>query len=194
VEPEPEVSPSASGQLAWSLVEPGQEYSETQIARDLEEAEAREALALAEAEAARRPRNWIVGAGGGARLGVGGEPTYPMVYGRLGRRLGDDLGISLRPSYIFGNSDSAGERNNEGAFQMPLTLDFAPDSFASPFFGVGIATNTDSNGKTEPMVSVGMDLNITDNLTLAAAITYIFQREDQDGRDVEALTVLYLRF
>jgi hypothetical protein len=187
---------SGSGVPAWTLVEPGKEYSDTQISRDLEAEETRQAQAEELMQAAvmpERPRNWIVGAGGGARIGIG-EPTYPMVYGRLGHWLSDDLALSLRPSYVFGNSDSEGKRNNQGAFQMPLTLDLAPDALLSPFFGLGIATNTDSNGKTEPMASLGVDLNITRNLSIAAAINVIYQRDDDDRRDVEALTVLYLRF
>jgi hypothetical protein len=196
VEPEAATPSNVSSQLAWELLPPGEEFTEARLARELEEDRATQAEAEALAEAAMRPgrpRPWIMGLGGGARIGIG-DPTFPMVFGRLGRRLNEDLAISLRPGYIFGNSDSEGNRNNEGAFQMPLTLDFAPDGLFSPFFGLGIATNTDSNGKTEPMVSAGVDLNITPNLSIAASINVVYQSGDEDSRDVEALTVLYFRF
>ena len=196
VEPEVATPSVVSSQLAWELLPPGEEFTEARLARELEENRATQAEAEALAESALRPeqpRRWIMGLGGGARIGIG-DPTFPMVFGRVGRRLSEELAISLRPNYIFGNSDNQGNRNNEGAFQMPLTLDFAPDELFSPFFGLGIATNTDSNGKTEPMVSAGVDLNITPNLSIAASINVIYQSGDQDSRDVEALTVLYLRF
>jgi hypothetical protein len=77
---------------------------------------------------------------------------------------------------------------------MPLTLDLIPNNRISPFFGLGIATNTDSSGKTKPMATAGLDINITRNLALAASINVIYQSEDEDNRDVEALTVLYFRF
>lgn len=185
-----------SSQLAWELLPPGEEFTEARLARELEENRATQAEAEARAEAAmwaEPQRPWIMGLGGGARIGIG-DPTFPMIFGRVGRRLSEEWAISLRPNYIFGNSDNQGNRNNEGAFQMPLTLDFTPDELFSPFFGLGIATNTDSNGKTEPMVSAGVDLNITPNLSIAASINVIYQSGDQDNRDVEALTVLYVRF
>lgn len=200
VEPSNEGSPQSiatgeqliSTRPTWEPVLPGEEFSEARLARELEDAKTKETLA----ETATQPevaRPWIVGIGGGARIGFG-EPTYPMIYGRLGRRLNKDFAISLRPSYIFGNSDAQGKSNTEGAFQMPLTLDITPDGLFSPFIGLGVATNSDSNGDTEPMLSVGIDLNITANLTLAAAVNAIYQRDDAGNSDIEALTVLYFRF
>lgn len=57
---------------------------------------------------------WIIGVGGGARIGIG-EPTFAEAYGRVGYLLSDDIGLSLRPRYIAGNSDLAGQRNGQGA-------------------------------------------------------------------------------
>lgn len=136
---------------------------------------------------------WIVGLGGGARIGIG-EPTYGMVYGRIGREISKEAAISLRPAYIFGNSDSEGSSNNQGAFQMPLTLDLNPNKPISPYAGVGVATNTDSNGKANAMVTAGLDINFVKHLSLGLGINYIFQDSDQDNKDVEAFTVLYYRF
>lgn len=138
---------------------------------------------------------WIVGVGGGARVGAG-EPTYPMVYGRLGRQLSPQFSLSLRPRYIFGDSDLQGESNQEGSFQMPLTIDLYPASPFSPYAGAGIATNTDSTGRTDAMLSFGADINFTEVLSIDIGLNYIFQSSDvdQNGRDIEFTSVLYLKF
>lgn len=195
--------PEIAAEPSWEAILPGDEITSADVTREVEADEtarqrqqaAASARDFSDSEwAADRKQRWLVGFGGGLRIGIG-EPDYPMAYGRLGIILSDgDLGVSLRPSYIFGNSDSLGRSNNEGAFQMPLTFDFVPNNRISPFFGLGIAANTDSNGKTKPMATAGLDINITRNLTLAASINVIYQPEDEDNRDVEALTVLYFRF
>lgn len=138
---------------------------------------------------------WIIGIGGGARIGVG-EPTYPMVYGRVGRKLNQDVSLSLRPRYIFGNSDLQGQSNNQGAFQMPLTVDLRPDFWLSPYVGGGIATRTDSTGETNGMFSIGFDIGLNSALRVDLGMNYIFQSQqnDQDGGDIELTSVLYLRF
>jgi len=135
----------------------------------------------------------ILGLGGGARIGIG-EPTYPMIYGRAGVQLSPDIAISFRPAYIFGNSDQDGKRNGQGAFQAPLTLDLATRSWISPYIGFGIATNTDSNGKTDPMLSGGVDLRVVGNLYVAVGLNYILESGDSDNRDLEALSVIYYKF
>lgn len=142
-----------------------------------------------------RQNSWIVGIGGGARIG-NGEPTYPLIYGRLGRMLDKNVALSLRPRYIFGNSDLQGRSNNEGAFQMPLTFDLKPTSWLSPYLGGGIATNTDSTGKTNGMLSFGADISISRNVAINLSLNYIFQSStlDNNSRDIEFNTVIYWRF
>jgi hypothetical protein len=152
----------------------------------------------AEAEAdlkAPEPSRRIVGLGAGARIGFG-EPTYPEVYGRFGYAFSKDVGVSVRPRYIFGNLDLAGNRNSEGAFQMPLTIDYKPLGPVNPYLGAGIATNTDSTGETNVMISAGIDVRLIKNLRADASINYIFEssRYDQNGRDIEASVVLYYKF
>ena len=136
---------------------------------------------------------WIFGAGGGVRWGVG-EPNYGMIYGRAGKLINTDLSISIRPTYIFGNSDQFGSPNSQGAFQVPVTLDLAPNRFFSPYAGVGIASNTDSMGKVDAMLTGGVDIRVTQYFTLGAGINYIIEPQDADNRDVEAFSILYLRF
>jgi hypothetical protein len=152
----------------------------------------------AEAEAepkAPEPSRWIVGLGAGARIGFG-EPTYPEVYGRFGYAFNKDVGVSVRPRYIFGNIDLAGNRNSEGAFQIPLTIDYKPLGPVNPYFGAGIATNTDSTGETNAILSAGVDIRLVKNLRADASINYIFEnsRYDENGRDIEASVVLYYKF
>lgn len=138
---------------------------------------------------------WILGVGGGARIGVG-EPTYPMIYSRIGRIVGSDVALSLRPRYVFGNSDLQGNANKQGAFQIPLTVDLVPNHWISPYLGGGIATATDSTNKTDSMLSIGADLQLGSNISLDLGLNYIFQSRSTDSnqRDVELTSVIYLRF
>jgi hypothetical protein len=139
------------------------------------------------------------GLGGGIRWGQTaggldtGEPTSGVVTGRIAYKLGRDFSVSLRPSYIFGNRDLEGNDNNEGEFQMPLTVDFFRKALVSPYLGGGIATNTDSTRSTNPMLTGGVDINITRNIVLGFNVNYIFQT-DIDDTDWQGMTLLYLRF
>jgi hypothetical protein len=140
----------------------------------------------------------IFGIGGGVRWGQAagvdtGERTSGVFTGRVGYKLGSDFSISLRPSYIYGNRDLQGNNNDEGEFQMPLTIDLFRKSLFSPYFGGGIANNTDSTGVTNPMATGGVDINITRNITLGLNVNYIFQT-DIDDTDWQAMSLLYLRF
>lgn len=136
----------------------------------------------------------IYGFGGGLQGGgASGDAWAGVLTGRLGYKLNENIAISLRPSYIFGNKDQQGVSNNEGAFQMPLTLDLFRRSFLSPYIGAGIAWNTDSTGDTDPMVTGGLDINLTRNLTLGLNVNYIFQNQVNDT-DWAALSLIYFRF
>lgn len=157
-------------------------------------------------EQAARPRTSLpyedpgfFGLGGGIRWGqtVGGlnsgEPTSGVITGRIGYKLGRDFALSLRPSYIFGNRDMQGRDNNEGEFQMPLTVDLFRKALVSPYLGGGIATNTDSTGATNPMLTGGVDINITRNIVLGFNLNYIYQNDVGDT-DWQGMSLLYLRF
>jgi hypothetical protein len=195
---------------AWEAMTPGQDNDSTAVSQTAEPAavsktaeptedgpkrdqESNKPVPVAEDVNEGERSTWIVGIGGGANIGFG-EPTYGTVYGRLGYQFNKDLALSIRPAYIFGNSDQSGKSNNEGAFQMPLTLDLVPDFWISPFGGVGIATNTDSNGKVEAMLSGGVDFRLAKNVVLTVGLNYVFQSDDNDNRDLSAVSVLYFRF
>ena len=134
-----------------------------------------------------------MGLGGGVNIDNYGGPTNGIVYGRIGREIGKDAAISLRPAYIFGNVGSDGSSNNQGAFQMPLTLDLFPNTPFSPYAGVGVATNTQSDGNADTMITAGLDINLVKHLSLSLGLNYIFI-SDHNNRDIEAFTVLYYRF
>jgi hypothetical protein len=191
---------STEGSLNWTTVNPTRERP-AEASADLSADSTATADPTTPGSPSTEPTStpqkspWVVGLGGGARIGAG-EPTYPMVYGRLGRLVDDNVALSLRPRYIFGNVDRQGRSNSEGAFQMPFTLDFAPGSLLSPYLGGGIATNTDSTGKTNGMISGGIDLSINNHITIDLGVNYIFQQDsaDSNNRDIEFTSVLYYRF
>lgn len=157
-----------------------------------------EKLAALTPEAFAPENPLLFGFGGGLRFGDSfgvnpGEPSSGVLTARIGYKLSRDFSLSLRPSLIFGNVDRFGIPNNQSAFQMPLTLDLFRRSFISPYLGGGIATNTDSSGATNPMLSGGVDIRLFENLVLGLNVNYIFQSEFNDT-DWEAMSLLYLRF
>ena len=140
---------------------------------------------------------WILGIGGGLRFenSANGYLSNPKVFARVGRLLDPETAISLRPSYIFGNVDPQNNSNNQGVFQLPVTLDIAPNSWLSPYAGAGITTNTDSMGGVNPMFTVGLDVRLLKQLTLNIGANYIVQStNDSNYRDLEAYSVIYFRF
>lgn len=134
----------------------------------------------------------IFGIGGAVRFGAG-DPTNGAVTGRVGYKLNQSTAVSLRPTWVFGNNDQNGDPNNEESFRLPLTVDFNRRGFVSPYVGGGIATNTDSSGQTNAMVTGGLDLNVHENVVLGLNVNYIFQTDVNDT-DWEAMTMLYLKF
>ena len=79
---------------------------------------------------------------------------------------------------------------------MPLTLDLKPTSWLSPYLGLGIATNTDSTGKTDAMMSLGADISLSRNISIDLGLKYIFQSSsvDSNNRDLELDAMVYWRF
>jgi hypothetical protein len=136
----------------------------------------------------------IFGIGGGVGWGgQTGENTSGVLTGRLGYKLSEAFALSLRPSYIWGNRDMNGDYNNEGSFQLPLTVDLFPDFVVSPYLGVGLATNTDSTGATDGMITGGLDINVLEHLTIGLNLNYVIQSAVNDT-DWEAMTLIYLKF
>lgn len=177
---DPSVNP-----LAWRPVSP------YEVLPPAHQTEAAVETAVPVVDPATRPGP-IVGIGAGYH-GFAGDRPSPVLTGRLGYAFGEGFGLSLRPTYIFLNRDLQGVDNSEGAFQLPLTLDLFPRALISPYFGAGLATNTDTTHTTDTMLTGGVDLNLLPHLTLGLNVNYIFQ-PDLNDTDWEAMALLYLRF
>ena len=135
----------------------------------------------------------IYGIGGGVNFG-NDLPNSGVFTGRVGYKLNETLAVSLRPSVIFGNRDLLGRYNGQTSFQLPLTLDLFRRSVVSPYLGGGIATNTYSTGETNAMLTGGIDLNITQNVTLGFNVNYVFLPDGVTFDALQAMTLLYLKF
>jgi hypothetical protein len=135
----------------------------------------------------------IYGIGGGVNFGSD-LPRSGVFTGRVGYKLNDSMAVSLRPSVIFGNRDVFGRYNGQTSFQMPLTLDLFRRSLVSPYLGGGIATNTYSTGGTNAMLTGGVDLNISQNITLGFNVNYVFLPSNVNYDALQAMTLLYLKF
>ncbi|KEF42949.1 MAG: hypothetical protein ER33_03525 [Cyanobium sp. CACIAM 14] len=135
----------------------------------------------------------IYGIGGGVNFGSD-LPNSGVLTGRVGYKLNETMAVSLRPSVIFGNRDLQGNYNGQTSFQLPLTLDFFRRSLVSPYLGGGIATNTYSTGQTNAMLTGGIDLNITQNITLGFNVNYVFLPSGVNFDALQAMTLLYLKF
>jgi len=135
----------------------------------------------------------IYGIGGGVNFGSD-LPNSGVFTGRVGYKLNETLAVSLRPSVIFGNRDVLGRYNGQTSFQLPLTLDLFRRSVVSPYLGGGIATNTYSTGQTNAMLTGGVDLNISHNVTLGFNVNYVFLPDGVTFDALQAMTLLYLKF
>ncbi len=135
----------------------------------------------------------IYGIGGGVNFGSD-LPNSGVFTGRVGYKLNETVAVSLRPSVIFGNRDTLGRYNGQTSFQLPLTLDLFHRSVVSPYLGGGIATNTYSTGQTNAMLTGGVDLNITENITLGFNVNYVFLPDGVNFDALQAMTLLYLKF
>lgn len=130
--------------------------------------------------------------GVGARIGLG-EPTYPAVSLRLGVPLSNNTSLSLRPFYVFGNSDVDGVPNGQGEFTLPLTLDLFTDKPVSVYFGPGFTWNADSSGVTNFSLSGGLDFKLSNRLRLTTGLYYDMDYDKSGFGDWMANTFLHFR-
>ncbi len=130
--------------------------------------------------------------GVGPRIGIG-EPTYPAVAVRLGVPLSPNTSLSLRPFYVFGNSDYNGVPNSQGEFTLPLTLDLFTDSVVSAYFGPGVSWNVDSSGVATFSLSGGLDFRISERIRLSTGLYYDMDNDKSGFGDWMANAFLYFR-
>ncbi len=81
------------------------------------------------------------------------------------------VGISGRPAIFLG-------KYTELRFALTGEKEVSPGW--TPFFGGGIATNTDGNGESNPMLSGGVDVQLGESLVLNIGGNFIFQSNDRD--------------
>ena len=129
----------------------------------------------------------------GPRIGIG-EPTYPAASLRFGVPLSTTTSLSLRPFYVFGNSDSNGAPNSQGEFTIPLTLDLFTNSPVSVYFGPGATWNVDSSGLTVFSLSGGLDFKIIEKIRLSTGLYYGMDNDRSGFGDWGANAFLYFRF
>jgi len=141
-----------------------------------------------------QPTTWkpSVDLGAGIRIGFG-EPSYATAGARVAFPTSSNTSISLRPSLIFGNTTSSGERNNQTQVVVPLTLDLFTNKTVSAYLGPGLAYNVDSDNQTNASLHAGVDIKLNQRLRFSTGLTYVFQQSDRDNRDLEANALLYFR-
>lgn len=123
----------------------------------------------APAQAGPSNRHYV---GAGVRLGDG---TGLAINAKFQvKELSDRWSLSLRPTLILDNATE---------MRAAFTAEAAVGRF-SPYFGGGLAYNTDGKEKVDPMLSGGVDVSLHHNFVVRVGGNYIFQ---DDGTDAEAL-------
>ena len=91
------------------------------------------------------------------------------------------VGLSGRPAIFLG-------KYTELRFALTGEKEISPGW--TPFFGGGVATNTDGTGETNPMLSGGVDVQLGERFVLNIGGNFIFQSDDRE-RELTA-TVNYM--
>jgi hypothetical protein len=125
-----------------------------------------------------KPIDNYIGAGARAPLR---DPLVLILNAKV--KIADLGGVSFsgRPAIFLGNS-------TESRFALTGEKEISPGW--TPFLGVGVATNTDQSGETNPMLSVGVDIQVSEKIVLNVGGNWIFQSNDND-REIN-VTVNYL--
>lgn len=133
---------------------------------------------IAAPEALAKPADNYIGVG--ARGGLY-DDTTAIINAKF--KITDFGGVSLsgRPAIFLGNY-------TELRFSLTGEREIVPGW--TPFFGVGVATNTDRSGEVNPMLSGGLDFQISERFVLQVGGNFIFQSNDTD-KELTA-TVNYL--
>lgn len=87
------------------------------------------------------------------------------------KELGDRWSLSLRPTLILDNATEM-----RAAFTAEAAF-----GHISPYFGGGLAYNTDGTEKVDPMLSGGIDVSLHRNFVVGIGGNYIFQDGETDA-------------
>ena len=125
------------------------------------------------------PDNFV---GVGAR-GLKGDPLAAVFGAKV--KLGEvsNLSFSTRPEFLVGGFDSP-------EWRLPFTLDSKVNEYGFAWFGGGgLAYNMDDLGKTDPMVSGGINIPLGERWVVNAQINYMWQHaiHDLDGEFILTL-------
>lgn len=125
-------------------------------------------LGIAVPEALAKPADNYLGIG--VRGGLN-DDTDVVINAKF--KITDLGGVSLsgRPAILFGNYTE---------LRLALTGEGEIAPGWTPFFGVGVANNTDRSGRTNPMLAGGMDFQISERFVLQVGGNLIFQSNDTD--------------
>jgi len=113
--------------------------------------------------------------GVGAR-GLMGDPLAAVIGAKLKLFDLDELTLSTRPALLFGGYD------NE--WSLPFTVEGKLNSYGFAWVGgAGLRHGMDDLGHTDPMVTGGIDLPLTNGFVLNVTINYMWQIaiDDLDG-------------
>jgi len=83
-----------------------------------------------------------------------------------------ELSLSGRPAIFIGN---------ETEFRVALTGEGEVSPDFSPFFGGGLAINTDGSDDIDPLVAAGLDFRMTEQVVIQAGGNFIFKDGDTDA-------------
>jgi hypothetical protein len=125
-------------------------------------------LGIAAPEALAKPADNYMGIG--VRGGLN-DNTAVVINTKF--KITDLGGVSLsgRPAIFFGKYTE---------LRLALTGEGEIVPGWTPFFGVGVANNTDRNGQTNPMLAGGLDFQISERFVLQVGGNLIFQSNDTD--------------
>ncbi|HEY9877410.1 MAG TPA: hypothetical protein V6D29_03085 [Leptolyngbyaceae cyanobacterium] len=125
------------------------------------------------------PPDYYVGAG--VRAGLN-DSTAAVLNSKAEVADFGDLSLSVRPELMVGS---------EFEMRLPITVEGQLDQGIYPYAGAGIAY---SDGSTiNPMVTIGTDLGITNNLVLDVELNVIFKTAASDT-DTELVGALNYAF
>ncbi|MBE9030104.1 hypothetical protein IQ266_10225 [filamentous cyanobacterium LEGE 11480] len=108
--------------------------------------------------------------GAGIRTGFQDESAF-VLNGKVKVADFGQVSLSGRPTILF---------NDEAEFRLAITGEGEVAPNWSPYFGGGIAINTDATGDVDPLLTAGIDFLLADQLVLQVGGNLLFKANDTD--------------
>lgn len=125
------------------------------------------------------PPDYSVGVG--IRAGLN-DDTAAVINAKVTVADFGEISLSGRPAIFLGN---------ETEFRLSLTGEGEIAPNLSPFFGGGVAINTDGSGDVNPLLTTGFDFQIAEHVAIQVGGNLIFKSSDTDA---EAITTVNYTF